>query len=59
MSWKKVGITLVSKLSHTGGAYKVTIPKNVVNAYDLSSVEKIEIRIERVKRPPAAEETEA
>ena len=59
MSWQKLGITIHGKLSHTGGSYKVTIPKKTVDAYDLCSVEDIEIRIERVRRPPAAEEKAA
>ena len=59
MSWQKLGITLLGKLSFSGGSHKVTIPKKVVEAYDLWDVDKIEIRIERVRRPPAAEKTEA
>ena len=59
MSWQKVGITLVGKLSFSGGSHKVTIPKKVVEAYDLFDVGEVEFEIRRVKRPPAAEETEA
>jgi len=57
MSWEKLGITLLGKLSFSGGSHKVTIPKKVVDAYNLWGVDKIEFEIRRVKRPPAAEET--
>ena len=59
MSWEKLGITIHGKLSHTGGSFKVTIPKKTVEAYDLWAVDDIEVRIERVRRPPAAEEKAA
>ena len=59
MNWQKLGITIHGKLSHTGGSYKVTIPKKTVEAYNLWDVDDIEIRIERVRRPPAAEEKKA
>ena len=59
MSWQKLGITLLGKLSFSGGSHKVTIPKKVVDAYDLYGVDEIEIRIVAVKRPPAAEEPKA
>ena len=59
MSWEKLGITIHGKLSHTGGSYKVTIPKKTVEAYNLWDVDDIEIRIVAVRRPPAAEEPKA
>ena len=59
MSWQKLGITLVGKLSFSGGSHKVTIPKKVVEAYDLYGVAEIEFEIRRVRRPPAAEDKAA
>ena len=59
MSWEKIGITIVAKPSFTGGGLKVRIPSKVVDAYDLWAVDRIEIRIERARKPPAAEEKAA
>ena len=56
MSWEKIGITIVAKPASTGGALKVTIPKNIVEAYDLWTAQKVEVRLERALKPQAEKE---
>lgn len=55
MSWKKVGVTVISKpVAHGSGLY-FRIPKQVCEAYDLFTAEAIEVKIERAR---TMEETE-
>jgi len=57
MSWEKIGITIVARPASTGGALKVTIPKNIVEAYDLWTALKVEVKLERALKPQADKET--
>ena len=59
MSWQKIGVTLVSSPKAYGSGIYLRIPKETAEAYDLFNAEKIEFEIRRVRRPPAAEKTEA
>lgn len=59
MSWEKIGITVVSEPKKHGSGVYLRVGKKVVDAYDLLGAAKIEFEIRRVKRPPAAEDTEA
>ena len=57
MIWEKIGVTVVSGPKAYGSGVYLRIPKNVAQAYELYSAEKIEFEIRRVKRPSAAEKT--
>jgi len=59
MKWEKIGVTVVSGPKAYGSGVYLRIPKSVAKAYELYSAETIEFEIRRVKRPPAAEKTEA
>jgi len=56
VSWEKIGITFVVKPASTGGGLKVRIPKDVVEAYDLWTAQKVEVKLERALKPQAKEE---
>lgn len=55
MSWEKVGVTVVGKPASHGSGLYLRVKKDVADAYDLYTAEKVEFEIKRVKRP---EETE-
>ena len=59
MSWEKIGITVVTEPKKHGSGVYLRVSKKVVDAYDLLGADKIEFVIRRVRRPPAAEKTEA
>ena len=59
MRWEKIGVTLVCSPKAYGSGIYLRIPKETLEAYDLVNAEKIEFEIRRVRRPPAAEKTEA
>jgi hypothetical protein len=59
VSWEKIGVTIVTEPKAHGSGIYLRVPKNVVDAYELVTAEKIEVTIDRAKRrTPVEEETD-